>query len=83
MNKRFGMLCGMLVLWATSLLAQEPAPEASATITTTTSREEWYVQPWVWVVGGAVLLLLLIALLRGSRSGKSDRVTYTKTVERD
>ncbi|HEX2628644.1 MAG TPA: hypothetical protein VHM26_06530 [Chitinophagaceae bacterium] len=28
----------------------------------------WYAQPWVWVVGGAVFILLLVALLRsGSR----------------
>ncbi len=29
----------------------------------------WYMQPWAWVVGGAVFLLLLVALLRsGGRS---------------
>ena len=25
---------------------------------------EWYQQPWVWVVGGAIFILLLVALLR-------------------
>jgi hypothetical protein len=25
----------------------------------------WYTQPWVWILGGAVFLLLLVALLRG------------------
>jgi len=25
----------------------------------------WYQQPWVWIVGGAVFILLLVALLRG------------------
>ena len=29
---------------------------------------EWYRQPWVWVVGGAVFLLLLVALLRNNSS---------------
>ena len=28
----------------------------------------WYTQPWVWIVGGAVFILLLVALLRGNRS---------------
>ena len=28
----------------------------------------WYTQPWVWVVGGAVFLLLLVALLRGGNN---------------
>lgn len=26
----------------------------------------WYAQPWVWIVGGAVFLLLLVALMRGN-----------------
>ena len=25
----------------------------------------WYQQAWVWIVGGAVFVLLLVALLRG------------------
>jgi len=25
----------------------------------------WYQQPWVWIIGGAVFILLLVALLRG------------------
>ena len=27
---------------------------------------QWYQQPWVWVVGGAVFILLLVALLRSN-----------------
>ncbi len=30
----------------------------------------FFMQPWVWIVGGAVFILLLIALLRGSGSKK-------------
>ena len=46
----------------------------------------WYTSPWVWVVGAAVFILLLVALL--SNRGRdtvttSDRVHVTKTVERD
>ncbi|MFN2457157.1 MAG: hypothetical protein ABR502_03045 [Chitinophagaceae bacterium] len=50
---------------------------------------DWYTQPWVWIVGGALFLLLLIALLRGNsgadRTGASrtDRVTVTKTRDTD
>ena len=25
----------------------------------------WYSAPWVWIVGGAVFILLLVALMRG------------------
>ncbi len=32
---------------------------------------DWYEQPWVWIVGGAVFILLLVALLRGG--GARDR----------
>ena len=28
---------------------------------------DWYTQPWVWIVGGALFILLLVALLRGGR----------------
>jgi hypothetical protein len=28
----------------------------------------WYGQPWVWIVGGAVFILLLVALLRGNKA---------------
>jgi len=31
----------------------------------------WYQQPWVWIVGGALFILLLVALLRGG-SKKDD-----------
>tara|TARA_R110002020_G_scaffold474199_1_gene704913 strand:+ start:798 stop:1007 length:210 start_codon:yes stop_codon:yes gene_type:complete len=27
-------------------------------------KEEWYQQPWAWVVGGAIFVLILVALLR-------------------
>lgn len=27
---------------------------------------EWYQQPWVWVVGAAIFILLLVALLRSN-----------------
>ena len=26
---------------------------------------DWYQQPWVWVVGGAIFLLILVGLLKG------------------
>ena len=29
--------------------------------------DNWYAAPWVWIVGGAVFILLLVALLRGNR----------------
>ena len=31
----------------------------------------WYSQTWVWIVGGLVFILLLVALLRGGNSNKA------------
>ena len=33
----------------------------------TNSGGNWYAEPWVWIVGGAVFILLLVALMRGGR----------------
>lgn len=27
----------------------------------------WYQQPWVWVVGGAIFILLLVGMLKGKK----------------
>jgi hypothetical protein len=29
--------------------------------------DNWYASPWVWIVGVAVFILLLVALTRGGR----------------
>lgn len=38
------------------------------TTETTTTTTDWYAQPWVWIVGAAVLIIVLVALLRGNSS---------------
>jgi len=87
----------MLTLMQVIAFAQDPAGSAggtcsgastnssSSTSTTTTTTETWYTEPWVWIVGGAVLLLLIVALTRGNRDSatRSDRVTVTKSVKTD
>jgi hypothetical protein len=67
--------------------------ESGSSTTTTksvsvTETETWYTEPWVWVVGAALLILLLVALLRGSGgdrvvAGRTDKVTVTKTTSTD
>lgn len=75
-----------------ALLAQDnPASGSSSTTksvdVSVNTKESWYASPWVWVIGAAVFILLLVALLGGNKSrsvdSSSDRVTVTKTVERD
>ena len=81
----------MVVFLQALALAQSDSGSSSSssstTSTTVTTSETWYTQPWVWIVGGAVLLLLIVALMRGGggsdRSGRTDRVTVTKSVKTD
>ncbi len=51
----------MLCFFSTTLLAQD----AGINVKITNSETTWYTQPWIWIVGGAVFILLLVALLRG------------------
>ena len=77
----------MLSLIQAMVFAQDSAASSgSQTTTTTTSENTWYTQPWVWVVGGLVFLLLIVALVRSNSSSgdsRTDKVTYTKTTETD
>lgn len=45
------------------------AQEGGAEIDVNVNKDggNWYSQPWVWIVGVAVFILLLVALLRGNR----------------
>lgn len=52
----------------------------STTITKeTTTTTDWYMQPWAWAIGGAVLLIILVALLRGG----TNRDTRTTVIKKD
>lgn len=87
-------------LFQLAVMAQDNSGGGSGSSSSTTSTQssksvdvsvsestDWYTSPWVWIVGAAVFVLLLVALLSGGRSRRSaastDRVTVTKTVERD
>jgi len=44
-------------------IAQDKKVEVD--INTKSDNGNFFMQPWVWIVGGAVFILLLVALLRG------------------
>ncbi|MBC7949801.1 MAG: hypothetical protein H7Y42_18095 [Chitinophagaceae bacterium] len=46
--------------------AQEKS--ANIDVDVNTKGDNWYAQPWVWIVGGAVFILLLVALLKSNRA---------------
>ena len=55
---------------------------SKTTTSTSTTMQDWYTQPWVWIVGGLVFVLLLVALVRGGGSSRTDvhRTTIRKDV---
>ena len=54
--------------YSTLLLAQEgETKNVNIDINTDGGSGNWYASPWVWVVGAAVFILLLVALTRGGR----------------
>ncbi len=55
----------MLCLVQTIAFAQDKKVDVNIG-TNSGSGGNWYAQPWVWIVGGAVFLLLLVALMRGN-----------------
>ena len=60
------------VLFSTMLaLAQDGGGGKDVNVNVNTKGDAWYASPWVWVVGAAVFILLLVALTRGS-GRKSD-----------
>ena len=79
------MLCMALVQVAIFAQDSQPSGSSSTTVTTHQTSTNWYASPWVWVLGAAIFILLLVALLRGGSkdTSTSDRVTVTKTVSRD
>jgi len=88
LNLKMMILTVLFAAIQTVLWAQESTTTTTEKVGVTVERSEnWYASPWVWVIGAAVFILLLVALLGGGRGrstdSSSDRVTVTKTVERD
>ena len=59
------ILSVLLMIYSSAwLLAQETK---KVEIDVNTKGSNWYASPWVWIVGVAVFILLLVALTRGGR----------------
>ncbi len=57
-----------MLLFQTSVWAQDSGDAGVSVKITKDSGGGWYTQPWVWIAGGAVFILLLVALLRGNNN---------------
>ena len=53
-------------LFSTMVLLAQEGGGKDVNINVNTKGNAWYASPWVWVVGAAVFILLLVALTRGS-----------------
>ncbi|MFL5740441.1 MAG: hypothetical protein ACJ75B_09510 [Flavisolibacter sp.] len=82
MKKIYAGILSMVI--STLVFAQEKSTDINVDVNK--NGGNWYASPWVWVVGAAVFILLLVALTSGGRSrsdGSGEKVTVTKTVRRD
>ncbi len=70
-NLKFGLVSIMSFLICFISFAQEETKKVDVNINTKGDGAGFFASPWVWVVGVAVFILLLVALLRGGRRGNA------------
>ena len=63
-NRKIAMITFTLIFSLTSLLAQDKKVEIDIGVN---KEPVWYQQPWAWILGAAIFILLLVALLRGGK----------------
>ena len=68
------------VMTSVILFAQEKTTQVDVDINKGEGGANWYASPWVWIVGAAVFILLLVALTSGGGRDRSDKVVIKKTV---
>ena len=53
----------MTMFFSVAAIAQDGGLDIDINV----GKKEWYQQPWAWVVGGALFIIILVALLRRKR----------------
>ena len=73
------------ILSSVIVFAQDSTVANTTTSTTATTTEKtWYMEPWAWVLGGVILLVIILLATRStSNTTSADKMTVTKTVTRD
>ena len=65
--KKTATIPAMILLSFLSLQAFAQEKGVDIDINVNKKENDWYKQPWVWVLAGAVFILLLVAILRGNK----------------
>ena len=60
------LLTLLTALYSTMIVLAQETKKVDVDINTDKG-SNWYASPWVWIVGAAVFILLLVALTRGGR----------------
>lgn len=78
----FGFLLTIVLSMMQFISFAQDTTSTRVTTETSTTTTTWYTEPWVWIVGGAVFILILVALVR-SNSSRDKEVTRTTVVKDD
>ena len=60
------LLSALLLFSAVLTFAQDKKVDVDINVNKG-NQSQWYTQPWVWIVSGAVFILLIVALTRGGK----------------
>ncbi len=61
------LLTFVAALFSTMMVLAQEGESKNINVDVNTKGDAWYASPWVWIVGAAVFILLLVALTRGGR----------------
>ncbi len=64
---------------ALAAAAQDSTIQTTTNANTSSTETTFHVQPWMWIVGAAMLLIIIIALLRGK--GSDTTVSRTTVIK--
>jgi hypothetical protein len=62
-NRSFLLLAALFM--NAVVFAQEKSLDVNVDVNKGGGSANWYANPWVWVIGAAVFILLLVAIVRG------------------
>ena len=66
-NMKKAFFSFVAALFSTMVVLGQEGGAKDVNINVNSKDSAWYASPWVWVVGAAVFILLLVALTRGGR----------------